>query len=78
VCRPDASDKYVCSVYIGDSTGSQDELAGHGTIAAALADEILELTEAGANLINVGDQTYGFIRSFTHIARCGAVVFAPT
>lgn len=35
------------------------------------------LTEAGANRITIGDQTYGFIRSFMHIADCGAVVFTP-
>ena len=37
----------VCAVYIGDPTGSQDDSAGHGTIAATLADGMLELTEAG-------------------------------
>ena len=36
----------VCAVYIGDPTGSQDDSAGHGTIAATLADGMLELTEA--------------------------------
>jgi hypothetical protein len=67
----------VCAVYIGDPTGSEEDLAGHGTIAAALADEILELTHAGVNRITIGDQTYRFTRSFTHIADDGAVVFAP-
>jgi hypothetical protein len=67
----------VCAVYIGDPTGSQDDLAGHGTIAATLADGMLELTDPGANRITIGDQTYRFIRSFTHIADRGAVVFAP-
>jgi hypothetical protein len=51
----------LCAVYIGDPAGSQDELAGHGTIAVALADEILELTQAGVNQITIGDQTYRFI-----------------
>jgi hypothetical protein len=67
----------VCAVYIGDPTGSADDLADHGTISAALADEILELTEAGANRITIGDQAYRFIRSFTYIADRGAVVFTP-
>lgn len=67
----------VCSVYVGDPTGSKDDLTGHGTIAVAVADEILELTQAGVNRITIGDQTYRFIRSFTHIADVGAVVFAP-
>ncbi|NPT62324.1 hypothetical protein [Paraburkholderia elongata] len=67
----------VCAVYIGDPTGAEDDLAGHGTIAVALADEVLDLTAAGANQITIGDQTYRFIRSFTHIADRGAVVFTP-
>jgi hypothetical protein len=32
-------------------------------IAAGVADEILELTQAGVNQIAVGDQTYRFVRS---------------
>ena len=32
-------------------------------IAAGMADEILELTQAGVNQIAVGDQTYRFVRS---------------
>jgi hypothetical protein len=38
--------KDVCFVYIGDSTGSQDELAGHGTIAAAVADDAIPFIAA--------------------------------
>src|SRR5260370_39615359 len=67
----------VCAVYIGDPAGSQDDLASHGTIAATLADGMLELTEAGANRITIGDQTYRFIRSFTHITDREAGAFAP-
>jgi hypothetical protein len=33
-------------------------------------------TQVGVNRITVGDQTYRFFRSFTHIANVGAVVFA--
>ncbi|MFL9906872.1 hypothetical protein [Paraburkholderia sp. RL17-337-BIB-A] len=66
-----------CPVYIGDPTGAEGDLAGHGTIGVALVDEILQLTAAGANRIEIGDQAYRFIRSFTHIADCGAVVFTP-
>jgi hypothetical protein len=66
-----------CPVYIGDPTGVEDDLAGHGTITVALVDEMLELTAAGVNQITIGDQTYRFIRSFTHIADHGAVVFTP-
>jgi hypothetical protein len=70
-------DANVCSVYVGDPADEESELARHGTIAATVADEILELTQPGANRISVGDQTYRFVRSFTHIAEVGAVVFGP-
>jgi len=65
------------SVYVGDPAEEENELSAHGTIAAGIADEILEPTQAGANRISVGDQTYRFVRSFTHIADVGAVRFAP-
>jgi hypothetical protein len=67
----------VCAVYVGDPTGPQDDFTGHGTIAAALADQILELTQAGANRMTIGDQTYRFVRTFMHINDSGAVVIAP-
>jgi len=67
----------LCSVYVGDPADEENELTGHGTIAAGVADEILELTQAGVNRIAVGDQTYRFVRSLTHIADVGAVVFGP-
>ena len=67
----------VCSVYIGHSGGDEADLIGHGTIAAAVADEILEFTQPGINRITIGDRTYRFFRSFTHIDDSGAVVFAP-
>jgi hypothetical protein len=71
------NDVDVCAVCIGDPAGSQDALAGHGTIAVTLVNEILELTEVGINRIEIGDRTYRFFRSFTQIADFGAVVFAP-
>ena len=67
----------VCAVYIGDPADEDNELTGHGTVAAAVVDEMLDLTRAGLNRITVGDQTYRFIRSFTHIDDVGAVVFTP-
>ncbi|WCM23622.1 hypothetical protein NDK50_22430 [Paraburkholderia bryophila] len=67
----------LCSVYVGDPADEENGLTAHGTIAAGVADEILELTQAGVNRIAVGDQTYRFVRSFTHIADVGAVVFGP-
>src|ERR1700758_104862 len=33
------NDVNVCAVYVGDPAGSQDALAGHGTIAVALVNE---------------------------------------
>jgi hypothetical protein len=52
-------------------------ISGRGTITAALADEILDLTEAGANRMTIGDQPYRFTLSLTHIAHHGAAIFAP-
>ncbi len=68
----------VCSVYVGDPADEENPLTRHGTIAADVADEILELTQAGVNQITVGDQAYRFVRSFTHITDVGAIVFGPT
>jgi hypothetical protein len=67
----------VCSVYVGDPADEENPLARQGTIAAGVADEILELTRAGVNRLEVGDQVYRFVRSFTHVAGVGAVVFGP-
>jgi hypothetical protein len=67
----------VCAVYIGNPADEDNELRGHGTIAVDVADEILELTQSGVNRITLGDQTYRFVRSFTHIADVGAVIFTP-
>ncbi|MGF6722610.1 hypothetical protein P3T43_001961 [Paraburkholderia sp. GAS41] len=67
----------VCSVYVGDPSSEENDLTAQGTVATSVADEILELTLSGANRITVGDQTYRFFRSFTHIDGVGAVVFAP-
>lgn len=68
----------VVSVYVGDPADEENPLTVHGTIPAGVADEILELTQAGVNRIAVGDETYRFVRSFTHVADVGAVVFGPT
>jgi hypothetical protein len=69
--------KDVCSVYVGDPANEEDVLTGHGTLSVAVADEILELTQVGVNRMTLGDQTYRFFRSFTHISDVGAVIFAP-
>jgi len=67
----------VCSVYVGDPSDEETQLTAHGTLATAVADEILEYMHPGTNQITVGDETYRFFRSFTHIDNVGAVVFAP-
>jgi hypothetical protein len=71
-------DTDVCSIYIGDPAVEEGDLTRHGTISKAVAEELLELTQAGLNRITVGDQTYRFFRSFTLVSDVGAVVFAPT
>lgn len=70
-------DTDVCAVYIGHPADEDNALTSHGTIAVDVADEILELTQAGVNRITLGDQTYRFVRSFTHIDDVGAVIFSP-
>jgi hypothetical protein len=66
----------TCAMYIGDPAGSHDDLRSFGTIEAVLADEILRLTHAGINFLEIDGQPYRFVRSFTHIDGRGATVFA--
>ncbi|SPB15659.1 hypothetical protein NOV72_02879 [Caballeronia novacaledonica] len=67
------------AVCIGDPADEDAKLTAHGTIPAAMAEELLDsATHVGLNRISVGDQTYRFFRSFTYVAEAGAVVFAPT
>lgn len=65
------------SVSLGVPEDEENDLKNYGTLEAPMVEEILELTRPGVNRITVGDQTYRFFRSFTHIAEVGAVVFAP-
>lgn len=62
------------SIHLGDPAG-EEELPGRGTIAAAIGNEILELTQSGINKISVEGQMYRFFRSFAPVAEIGAVVF---
>ncbi|SIT43930.1 conserved hypothetical protein [Paraburkholderia piptadeniae] len=64
-------------MYIGDPFGSYNDLRSVGTIWASLADEILRLTRAGINFLEIDGQPYRFVRRFTHIASRGATAFAP-
>ena len=67
----------ACSVYVGDPASEEEVLTVRGTISTSVADELLQLTQVGINRITVGDQTYRFFRSFTHIDGVGAVVYTP-
>jgi len=49
----------ICSVYVGDPGGEEDDLTVRATIAAAMADEIPEFTQAGTNQITVDDAESG-------------------
>jgi hypothetical protein len=71
-------DKDIFAVYIGNPADEDVKLTSQGTVSTAVAEEILELTQVGLNRMTVGDQTYRFFRSFTHVSDAGAVVFAPT
>jgi hypothetical protein len=66
-----------CSVYVGDPASEEEALTVRGTISTPVADELLQLTQVGINHLTVGDQTYRFFRSFTHVDGVGAVVFTP-
>ncbi|WP_235850753.1 hypothetical protein [Paraburkholderia piptadeniae] len=66
----------TCVMYIGDPAGSHDDLRSFGTIEAVLADEILRLTHAGINFLEIDGPPYRFVRSFRHIDSRGAIVFA--
>jgi hypothetical protein len=70
-------DPQVFSVCLGNPENEEEALKSQGTITAAVANEILERTQAGMNRLTAGNQTYRFFRSFTHIAGVGAVVFVP-
>lgn len=65
----------IATLYLGDAAGPREELKRRGTIAASLATEILNVTDAGLNLIEIEGKTYRFFRSFTHLEGVAAVVF---
>ncbi|WP_459905547.1 hypothetical protein [Caballeronia sp. HLA56] len=65
----------VCTVYLGDPSGPKEELKQVGSIPKSLADEMLELTSSGANRIEIDEQSYRFVRSFTQIDDTAAIVF---
>jgi hypothetical protein len=68
----------ACAMYVGNAAKAQNLLIFHGSIAVALADEILKLTQIGRNQVEIAGQIYRFVRSVTHFEDRGAVVFAPT
>jgi hypothetical protein len=68
----------ACAMYVGNAAKTQNLLIFHGSIAVALADEILKRTRIGLNRVEIAGQIYRFVRSVTHFEDRGAVVFAPT
>jgi hypothetical protein len=64
--------------YVGDPSGPREELKRRGTAASSLANEMLNQTRVGMNVIEIDDVTYRFFRSFTLVEEAAAVVFAPT
>ncbi|BCG03002.1 hypothetical protein PPGU19_075700 (plasmid) [Paraburkholderia sp. PGU19] len=67
----------ACAMYVKIPAGPKEDLRSCGMIEEVLADEILQLTHVGINHLEIDGQAYRFVRSFAHIARHGAVVFAP-
>jgi hypothetical protein len=68
----------TATLYTGDAEGLREDLKERGTTSASLANEILEVTQVGANLIEIEGRTYRFFRSFAHIGGAPAVVFSST
>ncbi|CAL8473627.1 hypothetical protein [Caballeronia sp. S22] len=68
---------HTCAMYVGNPVGSRADLRSCGMIEKTLADEIVDLTHAGVNRIEVDGQVYRFIRRFAHISRRAVVVFDP-
>ena len=66
----------TCTVYLGDPENGQEDLRQLGTLTIPVANAILESTASGANTVQVGDQVYRFVRSFTQVGDMAAVVFA--
>nr|WP_244145968.1 hypothetical protein [Paraburkholderia caledonica] len=66
----------LCTVYLGDPEGPREELRQIGAISTALANEMLESTSSGVNLMQIDGQTYRFARSFTEVGGVAAVVFS--
>lgn len=68
----------TATLYLGDAAGTREDLKRCGTVAASLANEMLDMTQAGANLIEVEGRSYRFFRSFAEIEGAAAVVFSST
>ncbi|MFL9933027.1 hypothetical protein P0D88_28270 [Paraburkholderia sp. RL18-103-BIB-C] len=68
----------TATLYLGDASGPREDLKRRGTVTASLANEILDATRAGVNVMEIEGRTYRFFRSFTHMDDVAAVVFSPT
>ena len=66
----------VCTVYLGDPTTSREDLTQIAAIPVSVANDMLELTQSGANEMEIGCQVYRFVRSFMQVGDTAAVVFS--
>jgi hypothetical protein len=66
----------ICTIYLGDPSGSREDLRQIGAIPSSTADAMLSLTASGNNHVLIDGQPYRFVRSFTLIDEAAAVVFS--
>lgn len=66
----------VCTVYLGDPSGPREQLRRVGKVSREIADEMLKLTSSGPNRVQIGDQLYRFVRTFTQVEGTAAVVLS--
>lgn len=62
-------------VYVADASEELEGCRPRGIISNALVSTALGVTNSGFNILNIGGQTYRFVRTFTQLADHGAVVF---
>lgn len=67
----------VCGMYLGDASGGQAVLKFQGTITGQEAIEILRLTRAGRNQVDIAGRDYRFLRTVTDFEDRSAILFQP-
>lgn len=65
-------------VYLGDAGESQADWQRCGVVRNAVVSAILEATRSGHNELDIGGQTYRFVRTFTQVENHGAVVISAS